>query len=162
MFDQDTFAARHEEPELAADPVVAMLAERERLCDLAAETLAAAEEIEMTLAEKLRGGAPDSFADRSSPSGRCENNVRETSGCAALLRETDALYGQVDALDERIWETPAISIAGILGQLDRVKEAVRLQEDCEVLIDTIIGGIRQLTRQGFDDARTRSEYRSTT
>jgi hypothetical protein len=44
MFDRDTFAARHEEPEFAADPVVALLAERERLCDLAAETLAAAED----------------------------------------------------------------------------------------------------------------------
>lgn len=110
MFDEETFAARHEKPEVANDPVLAMLAEHERLCGLAGEMLATAEELD----------------------------------CAGSLREADALYAQVDALDQQIWETPATSIAGILGQLERVKEAVRLQEDCEGLVDTIIAGIKQL------------------
>jgi hypothetical protein len=113
MFDEDTFAARQEKPELAFDPVVALLAKRERLCDLAGDTLATA----------------------------------EASDCAALLRAADALYAQVDALDGQIWETQATSVAGILGQLERVKEAVRLQEDCEGLIDTIVSGIKQLTHE---------------
>jgi len=43
-----------------------------------------------------------------------------------------------------IWQTQATSVAGILGQLERVKEAVRLQEDCEGLIDTIIASVEQL------------------
>jgi hypothetical protein len=144
MFDQDTFAARHGKSALGADPVLAMLAKRKRLCDLAAAALAAAEEIEVTLAEKLRTAVLVSVDGQPPLSGRYENNVHEASGCASLLREADALYGQADALDEQIWQTQATSVAGILGQLERVKEAVRLQEDCEGLIDTIIAGIEQL------------------
>jgi hypothetical protein len=117
MFDENTFAAREEEPALAGDPVLAILAERERLCDLAGETLVTA----------------------------------EATDCATLLREADLLYAQVDALDEQIWGTQATSVAGILGQLERVKEAVQLQEDCEDLVDTIIAGIKQLIAANSSD-----------
>jgi hypothetical protein len=151
MFDQDTFAARHGAPELTSDPVLAMLAERERLCGLASEALAVAERIEADLTEKA-------------------------SGSEALFCEADALYRQADALDERICETHATSFAGILGQLERIKEAFQFQEDREDLVDTIIAGIKALTaantgertgfdepdKRGFDDSRTPPGYRSAT
>jgi hypothetical protein len=133
MFDQDTFDARHGKRELAADPILAMLTERKRLCDLAAETLIAAEKIELALSEKIRSGMSVPF-----------DHLAPFSGCEALFREADALYRRADALDEQICRTRATSVAGILGQLERVREALQLQEEREELVDIIIAGVKAL------------------
>jgi hypothetical protein len=47
---------------------------------------------------------------------------REACGCEALWREPDALLEQARAIRDRIFETQANSFAGILAQLEILKD----------------------------------------
>jgi hypothetical protein len=66
--------------------------------------------------------------------------AREASGCDALYREAEALGERVKAIYERIVATPARSFAGLLGQLDLLRDATGEHK----FVDTIIAGIKAL------------------
>jgi hypothetical protein len=66
--------------------------------------------------------------------------AREASGCEQLYREAAALDERVDAIYNRIVTTPARSRAGLLGQIDLLRDAIGEHK----FIDTIITGVKRL------------------
>jgi hypothetical protein len=66
--------------------------------------------------------------------------VREASGCEALFREAHALVEQGEDLDLQIERTVATSFAGVLAQLEVLRENL----GDNPLLETIITGIKAL------------------
>jgi hypothetical protein len=66
--------------------------------------------------------------------------AREASGCEALLREADALSERGEDLDEQVESTVATSFAGVLAQLEVLRESF----GDHALLETIITGIKRL------------------
>jgi hypothetical protein len=62
----------------------------------------------------------------------------EASGCKELEREADDLLDQIGALENRIWETKATSLSGLLGQIEL------LRQDGIDHLDMIVTGIKGL------------------
>jgi hypothetical protein len=76
--------------------------------------------------------------------GRAENEVaREASGCEVLFREADEIEARADELHDRICETRASSLAGVLAQLELMQEEAGGTVE-EQLIHSITAGVRAL------------------
>jgi hypothetical protein len=72
--------------------------------------------------------------------------AREASGCAALDREAGEIEREACEIQDQIFETPATSLAGVLGQLDLLRDYYDL-EDAK-LLDSIIAGVKRLANSG--------------
>jgi hypothetical protein len=68
--------------------------------------------------------------------------AREASGCAAAYRQAETLRDMADELQDRICETQAISLAGVLGQLALLRDDDGGIDD--QLIDSIVAGVKAL------------------
>ena len=213
MFDDITFAGRH--GETAADPLLAMLAERSRIFATADRIRRAEEEIVVALPEDVaRGSVTVELPGREArhfwneedlqreikhirwlrsaravmmsdevkekfreylrrlpppPPPEPEDDAtfeesiaaaleqfragtakiaaaREASGCAALDREAGEFEREAREIQDQILETPATSLAGILGQLDLLRDYYDLWD--AKLIDSIIAGVKHLANSG--------------
>jgi hypothetical protein len=65
--------------------------------------------------------------------------AREISGCEALYREADDHQERADELEDRLWETQATSLPGVLGQIALLREWIHYPS-----LDAIIAGIKAL------------------
>jgi hypothetical protein len=70
--------------------------------------------------------------------------AREASGCEALYREEEQLHDQATEVRNRIVETQATSLAGVLAQLELFKEELLQDTHSFDFIDTIAAGIKRL------------------
>jgi hypothetical protein len=73
--------------------------------------------------------------------------VREASGCEALFRQASDLDKQADEIVNRACNMQAVSLAGLLAQIERLRHLAAIGFDVDPLIDTIIAGIKGLSPQ---------------
>lgn len=139
MFDETTFNGRHGEShtDVSDDPVVQMLAERERLYALAGRARTAAEEIEWALPEDVRRHKVmvQIATGLSSPSYQSESELKVWLAIVRELRFVMAQAGAHRVEEDTFFET---EIAGPALEQFRVAAAkiaeMREASGCEALL----------------------------
>jgi hypothetical protein len=122
LFDDDTFDRRHAQS--SADPILAMIAEADRLAQLTIPREERADKLWFAL---IRGE---------------EAVAGDGNTALALYREVEALRAQQAECVDRIECTKATTLAGVIAQLQFLLFASYEEEH----VDIIVAGLRDLDR----------------
>jgi len=76
--------------------------------------------------------------------------ARVASGSVALFQQGDDLVKQAEEIEDRACSTQAISLAGLLAQIERLRRLADIGDD-DPLITTIIAGIKGLVGNPISD-----------
>jgi hypothetical protein len=83
------------------------------------------------------------------------NTVPNTPGYDELDAAEQALNGKIEAIELQMMGIVATSPAGIIEQVDTLREQIRSSDEPErePMLDTIIAGVRAITAKGGEEAR---------
>ena len=83
------------------------------------------------------------------------NSVPNTPGYDELDAAEQALNGKIEAIELQMMGIVATSPAGIIEQVDTLREQIRSSDEPErePMLDTIIAGVRAITAKGGEEAR---------
>lgn len=160
MFDEITLNERHGD----TDPLLPMIAECKRLYELADEIRGRAQKIEDGLPEGIERtqlfdtlvAELDAKHRETKRASKIRDKIdvqkprydaaREASGSAAVDREADATWNQARELEKTILTTPAVTLAGVLAQLQMLYDDDSFEGGHE--LEAIVAGLEKIVVGG--------------